>query len=136
MHYFISMIADFPTIIQSQMTQKNSLISSESISNTFCTCSSSFPANIQKNISKSEFHSSRETPETSPPPSETPGRVFKLDFMASGPSGIDGLLSDEAMTPAFCVLVHFVHPALVDSVLLVVVVGNNAVIGPTVRRKK
>lgn len=62
--------------------------------------------------------------------------MFELYFMACGPLGVDCLLCDEAMASALCVLVDFVHPALVDSVLLVVVVGNNTVIGPAVRRKK
>lgn len=51
--------------------------------------------------------------------------------MAGRPFGIDGLLGDEAMAATLRVLMHLVHLALIDSVLLVVVVRSNAVIGST-----
>lgn len=58
--------------------------------------------------------------------------MFELHLVPCRPPGIDGLLGDEAMTAALRVLVDPVHPALIDSVLLVVVVRDDAVIGSTV----
>lgn len=60
--------------------------------------------------------------------------MFKLHLVPCCPSGIDGLLGDETVTPALRVLVDSVHPALVDSVPLVVMVRNSCVIGSTVGR--
>lgn len=57
--------------------------------------------------------------------------MFEVHLVACRPSGIDGFLSDEAMAASLRVLVDLVHPALVDAVLLVVMVRNNAVIGST-----
>lgn len=57
--------------------------------------------------------------------------MFKLHLVAFCPFGINGLLSDESVAPAFCVLVDLVHPAFINSVPLVVMVWNNTVIGPT-----
>lgn len=57
--------------------------------------------------------------------------MFKVHLVARRPSGIDGFLSDEAMAAALRVLVDLVHPALVDAVLLVVMVRNDAVVGST-----
>lgn len=71
----------------------------------------------------------------SSPSLEAPTGVFKLYLVPCCPFGIDGLLSDEAVTPALRVLVDLVHPALVDSVPLIVMVRNSAVIGSTVRRR-
>lgn len=62
--------------------------------------------------------------------------MFKLYFMPRCPFAIDSLFCDEAMAPAFCVLVDLVHPALIDPVLLIVVVRYDAVIGPTVGGEK
>lgn len=70
------------------------------------------------------------------PSLEAPRGVFKLHFVPCRPSGIDGLLSDEAMTSSLCVLVDPVHLALIDTVLLVVMVRNSTVIGSAVRRSK
>ena len=56
--------------------------------------------------------------------------------MACCPFGIDGLLSDEAMAPTLRVFVDLVHPALIEPVFLIVVVRNNTLIDPTVRRRK
>lgn len=57
-------------------------------------------------------------------------------FVVLRPFSKDGFFSDEAVSSMLCVLVEFVHPALVDLVLLVVMVGDNTVIGSTVRRRK
>lgn len=70
------------------------------------------------------------------PSLQAPGGVFKLHLVPCCPFGIDGLLSDEAMAPASRVLVDPVHPALFDSVPLIVMVRDNTVIRSTVRRSK
>lgn len=70
------------------------------------------------------------------PSLETPGGVLKLHLVPCCPFGIDGLLSDEAMAPASRVLVDPVHPALFDSVPLIVMVRDNTVIRSTVRGSK
>ena len=65
------------------------------------------------------------------PLSEGPRGVFELHVVPRCPSGVDGLLSDEAVTPAVYVLVDPVHLALIN-LLLIVVVRNSTVIGSTV----
>lgn len=60
--------------------------------------------------------------------------MFELDLVPCCPFGEHGLLCDEAMTPTLRVLVDPVHPALVDSALLIVMVRNGTVIGSAVRR--
>lgn len=67
------------------------------------------------------------------PSLEAPSGVFKLYLVPRCPFGKDGLLSDEAMAPAFRVLVDRVHPALFDTVPLVVMVRDNTVIRSTVK---
>lgn len=58
-------------------------------------------------------------------PSNIPRWVFKLDLVARGPFGKDGLFGDEAMPPLLCNLVELVHPAFSDLLLLIVMVGNS-----------
>lgn len=60
--------------------------------------------------------------------------MFKLDIVPRCPSGVDELLSDETVSTAPRALVNLVHPALADSVLLVVVVRNDTAIGSTAGR--
>lgn len=62
--------------------------------------------------------------------------MFKLYLVACCPFGIDGFLSDEAMASALAVLMDLVHLALVDSVLFIVMVGNNTVIGSAVDKRE
>lgn len=62
--------------------------------------------------------------------------MLELNLVPSCPFGIDGLLSDEAMTSALCVLVDLIHLALFYSVLLIVMVRNNTEICTTVKRRK
>lgn len=64
---------------------------------------------------------------------KAPWGIFKIHLVPCRPFGIDGLLSDEAMAPVLCMLVDPVHLALFNSVLLIVVVRDNSVIGSTVR---
>lgn len=62
--------------------------------------------------------------------------MFKLYPVACCPFGIDGFLSDEAMASALSVLMDLVHLALIDSVLFIIMVGNNTVIGSAVDRRE
>lgn len=62
--------------------------------------------------------------------------MAEINVMAGGPFGIDGLLSDEAMASTTGVFVDFIHPALVDFVLFIVVVGDDTVIDSTVMKRE
>lgn len=60
--------------------------------------------------------------------SETPLRVFECYLVPCCPFGVNGLLGYEAVASAFHVLVDSVHPAFLDAVPLVVMVGDPAAV--------
>lgn len=62
--------------------------------------------------------------------------MFELYLVLRCPFCKDGLLGDEAVAAALCVLMDSVHLTLTDSVLLIVVVRDNTVIGPAVTEGK
>lgn len=68
--------------------------------------------------------------------SETPLWMFERDLVPFRPFGVNGLLGYEAVAPAFHVLVDSVHPAFLDAVLLVVMVGDPAVVLLTVKNQR
>lgn len=68
--------------------------------------------------------------------SETPLRVFECYLVLRRPFGVNGLLGYEAMAPAFHVLVDSVHPAFLDAVPLVVMVGDPAAVLSTVKYQR
>lgn len=71
-----------------------------------------------------------------PPCSEAPERVFELYLVPRRPLCKDGLLCDEAVAATLCVLMDPVHLALTESVLLIVMVRDNTVIGLAVTEDK
>lgn len=62
--------------------------------------------------------------------------MFELYLVLCRPFSKYGLLGDEAVAAALRALVDPVHLALLDTVLLIVMVRDNAVIGSAVRKKK
>lgn len=68
--------------------------------------------------------------------SETPLRVFEGYLVPRRPFGVNGLLGYEAVASAFHVLVDSVHPAFLDAVPLVVMVGDPALVHMTVKYQK
>lgn len=65
--------------------------------------------------------------------SESPRRVFECYLVSFRPFSVNGLLSDEAVATLFHVLVDPVHPALLDAVPLIVMVGDQAAVMLTVK---
>lgn len=62
--------------------------------------------------------------------------MFEHYFVPLCPFSINGLLGDEAVAASFLVLVDPVHPALLHVVLLVVMVGDQAVVLLTAKYQK
>lgn len=62
--------------------------------------------------------------------------MFEHYLVLRCPFGIDRLLSYEAVTPTFQVLVDCVHPAFIDAVPLIVMVGDLAVVLSTVKYQR
>lgn len=54
--------------------------------------------------------------------------MFELHPVPCRPSGVDGLLGDEAVSAASCLLMEPVHSAFIDSVPVIVVVWNHTVV--------
>lgn len=61
--------------------------------------------------------------------------MLELYLVLCRPFSKYGLLGDEAVAATLRALVDPVHLALLDAVLLIVMVRDNAVIGPAVREK-
>lgn len=62
--------------------------------------------------------------------------MFEHYLVPLCPFSINGLLGDEAVTPSFLVFVDPVHPALLHTVLLVVMVGDQAAVLLTAKSQK